>query len=350
MKVTTISGTNIIKEITMPRITEGNGINSGTETASKGMLESIRCRLENNLLGELLVMSGDISFVQLREALAIQKTNGKKIGTILIKQGNISLWALRRAIAKQVTYRFLAILLASFISLSPVNTAKSAKASNYVRDMPVQLSVVGLSSDIYSPIIAYPKLFGYDETKSVSMGAFKKWTGMFDRFDDAVKNHRNSDIVNQWKQSLVSMRGLPLKQLVTRVNNMINSIEYINDSKLWYTTDYWANPIEFFSKGGDCEDFAIAKYFSLRMLGVPDERMRIAIVQDLEKNIPHAILIVYLDNGPVMLDNQNKRVLSAYSEKRYKPIFSINRDAWWLHTKQGVSSYVSASTSSGYSN
>ncbi len=79
-------------------------------------------------------------------------------------------------------------------------------------------------------------------------------------------------------------------------------------------SDYWADPVEFLTHGGDCEDFAIAKYASLRMLGVPEDHLRIAIVRDLQKQVMHAILIVYTDNGDALiLDNQNRRVLSSAS-------------------------------------
>jgi predicted transglutaminase-like cysteine proteinase len=59
--------------------------------------------------------------------------------------------------------------------------------------------------------------------------------------------------------------------------------------------------------------------------------MRIAIVKDLQKGVPHAILIVYTENGPMVLDNQIKKMTEADDIEHYKPIFSINRTAWWLH-------------------
>ena len=120
--------------------------------------------------------------------------------------------------------------------------------------------------------------------------------------------------------------------MVERVNDMANKVRYVSDSKNWGKSDYWATPVEFFTRGGDCEDFAITKYTSLRALGVPDDRMRIAIVKDTQKNIPHAILIVYGDNNTYVLDNQIKTVRSTESIAHYKPIFSINRSAWWLHS------------------
>ena len=113
---------------------------------------------------------------------------------------------------------------------------------------------------------------------------------------------------------------------------MMNAKRYVSDAKNYGQNDYWATPVEFFKRGGDCEDFAIAKYTALKALGVPESRLRIAIVQDMQKNIPHAILIVYTDNGPLILDNQIKSAISASKISHYKPIFSINQDAWWLHT------------------
>jgi predicted transglutaminase-like cysteine proteinase len=59
--------------------------------------------------------------------------------------------------------------------------------------------------------------------------------------------------------------------------------------------------------------------------------MRLAIVHDKIKNIPHAILIVYTDNGPMVLDNQIKTTKQASRVTRYKPIYSINSSGWWRH-------------------
>ena len=141
---------------------------------------------------------------------------------------------------------------------------------------------------------------------------------------------------------LQRFKGQPLVAMAAGVNKMMNKKPYIVDSKLWGQSDYWATPVEFMAKGGDCEDYAIAKYTALRALGVPDERLRVAIVQDLKKNIPHAVLIVYTDEGPYALDNQSQSLVDGSHLKRYKPIFSINRQAWWLHTKPSGTQIASA--------
>ena len=155
---------------------------------------------------------------------------------------------------------------------------------------------------------------------------------MFERFDAAMKKPSSHVEINALKSDLASLQGLPLSKMVSRVNSIMNEKRYITDKVNYGKNDYWATPIEFLTKGGDCEDFAIAKYTALRMLGVPENRMLIAIVQDQQKNIPHAVLIVYTDQGAMILDNQIKNAVNASSIRHYKPIFSINQNAWWLHT------------------
>ena len=156
---------------------------------------------------------------------------------------------------------------------------------------------------------------------------------MFNRFERQLKQDSKARVVREWQQNLNDMQGLGLKAMADRVNDLVNEKRYILDSKNWGKSDYWATPVEFLERGGDCEDFAIMKYTALRSLGVPEERLRLAIVQDTKKNIPHAVLVVYTEKGAYILDNQIKKLISAERGSRYRPIYSINRTAWWLHTK-----------------
>jgi predicted transglutaminase-like cysteine proteinase len=167
------------------------------------------------------------------------------------------------------------------------------------------------------------KLFGSREVRSSNMRAFTKWNGVMERLDNAG--------LQNWGTDLTKFQALPTQAKIRAVNNYVNKIRYIEDRNNWSQSDYWATPAEFFARGGDCEDFAIAKFAALKKLGVPESQMRLAIVQDKIKNIPHAILIVYTEDGAVMLDNQIKSVERVSSVSRYKPIYSINRDAWWRH-------------------
>jgi predicted transglutaminase-like cysteine proteinase len=100
----------------------------------------------------------------------------------------------------------------------------------------------------------------------------------------------------------------------------------------WGMEDYWETPYEFQEISGDCEDYAISKYYSLRAIGVPADRMRVIIVQDLNLGgIIHAILGVYEDGDLLILDNQAKQVLPAMRIYHYRPIYGVNEEAWWAY-------------------
>jgi predicted transglutaminase-like cysteine proteinase len=189
--------------------------------------------------------------------------------------------------------------------------------------------------------IRYPALFGSREVRSANLGPFQKWTWMLDRqrdelgvYDGPCTARRfNRCHLQEWRQLLKEIAGLePMAQL-DAVNSFMNRAPYVTDPVNYGVPDYWATPLQFMSKDGDCEDYAIAKYFSLRQLGLPDERMRIVVVDDLNLRVPHAILVVYLGERAYILDNQISRVIPAEIVNHYKPIYSINEHAWWLHRR-----------------
>ena len=86
--------------------------------------------------------------------------------------------------------------------------------------------------------------------------------------------------------------------------------EIHHDPVNWGQKDYWATPLEFMAKFGDCEDYAIAKFMSLRRLGWKTSKCVVA-VKDLNLKVGHAILVVYLDDKVYVLDNQIKQVIEA---------------------------------------
>lgn len=318
---------------------------SKLQASYTGVLSGIKARLEQNRLGDLLVCSGIITPIQLREALALQKATSQQLGNVLIQQRLINQRTLHRTLAQQFGLRMMAAFFTILISFSGLTGVKSARAGT-IKDIPSQLTLVIDSNEAeIAPVNYYPPIFGSSERRSTNLSPFTKWTGMFDSFNRAIANGNAGYQIQNWRASLAPFKGMPLKAMASRVNEIVNSQPYIVDDRNWGRSDYWANPVEFFTRGGDCEDFAIAKYASLRMLGVPEERLRLAIVHDMVKDIPHAILIVYSDEGALVLDNQVSKVKRADRVTRYKPIFSINRQAWWLHTTTGKPASVIASAS-----
>lgn len=306
----------------------------------KGLLSFFKTYLNRNRLGELLVVHGIISTDQLRTALSRQKEVQRPLGEILIESGFISRHQLAFVLGRQYALRMVAAGL--FFATSMTNSINQRAHAEIIKDVPAQISLTSAANSAFTKMHSYPALFETSEKKSRSLKAFAKWTGMFDRFDRELRSANNQVLIQEWQSELAGYKGLSLKAMADRVNDLVNKKRYIVDSKNWGKSDYWATPVEFLKRGGDCEDFAIAKYTALRTLGVPEERMRVAIVHDKQKNIPHAVLIVYTDQGPYILDNQNKNLMNASREGRYRPIFSINRTAWWLHTAPKTTIVASA--------
>lgn len=298
------------------------------KTKPTGIFSNLQSRLRKNRLGELLVLDGRITPVQLKTALEGARSNGQQLGDFLVGANIVPRHAIRRTLAEQFMLRFMMTGVAIFISMASMGFAKKANAGQ-IQDATTRIA---LAQESFQKVAHHPKLFGSTEKRSGSLKAFTKWTSMFQRFNASLNSNNGGAELSKFRQDLQGLKNLPLNQMVTRVNSMMNAKRYVADSANYGQNDYWATPVEFMKRGGDCEDYAIAKYTALRALGVPENRLRIAIVQDMQKNIPHAVLIVYTDQGAMILDNQIKTAKRADSIKHYKPIFSINQNAWWLHT------------------
>ena len=117
----------------------------------------------------------------------------------------------------------------------------------------------------------------------------------------------------------------PIDQLQA-VNRFLNDWRYKPDDQNYGQRDYWATPLEFLRRSGDCEDYAIAKYVTLRQLGFAPEQLRLVVVQDVVRDLAHAVLAVYLDEQVYILDNLTKAVLPQERIGQYVPYYSINED------------------------
>lgn len=309
-----------------------------------GILGALKARLDNNRIGELLLAHEMISPVDLREALALQKASRQPLGRILRQQQKITGFAMRRILAEQMALRTIAACVAIVLSFSCLGGVRTARAgTDMIRDIPAAVSVMpDIAMPAFTPMTAWPSLFGSEERASTNIKPFVKWSGMFDRFDREMQANADQPDIAALRRQIKDFRGLSLRAMAQKVNDVINAHPYILDNKNWGKTDYWETPVEFLKRGGDCEDFAIAKYTALRALGVPEDRLRLAIVHDKQKNIPHALLIVYADEAAYVLDNQVPDVRASNRVTRYRPIFSINRTAWWLHTAPGTTVVASA--------
>jgi predicted transglutaminase-like cysteine proteinase len=124
-----------------------------------------------------------------------------------------------------------------------------------------------------------------------------------------------------------------------RVNDFFNRrIRFSDDLAVWAQSDYWATPMETLGRGaGDCEDFAIVKYYSLLLLGIPDDKLRLVYVQarlgGVNSSITqaHMVLAFYPSPGaePLILDNLINDLQLASRRPDLLPVFSFNSQGLW---------------------
>ena len=215
------------------------------------------------------------------------------------------------------------------------------------------------------PQLAYAQssgLFGSREIHSTNMKSFDKWSDVWRRQNlqradaaalAAEPTNANDDNTCRGRRRLKCSReawdkfideqrlngaasadeGGPLLtvELLKAVNVYLNRTTYIVDPVNWGVPDYWSTPDEFFMKNGDCEDYAISKFITLKRLGVDPAKMRLVILQDKNLRAAHAVLAVELGGTYHILDNQVDTVLTHDKILHYRPVYSINENNWWLH-------------------
>lgn len=136
--------------------------------------------------------------------------------------------------------------------------------------------------------------------------------------------------------------GLSDKAMLDLVNRTVNSaMTYRPDTAVWGVSDYWATPSEMARKGaGDCEDFAIAKYWALRNLGMPDDKLQLVLLQDTRRQLFHAVLIAHTSAGRYVLDNVSDRLMADTAYAQYQPIMSFTGERSFIHGFAGNSKAV----------
>ena len=143
-----------------------------------------------------------------------------------------------------------------------------------------------------------------------------------------------------WRDLLTAQKYKKLseREKLELVNDFMNQTPFLSDREHWGKEDYWATPIEFLStNGGDCEDYSIAKYFTLRALGVPDDKLRITYVKELVVYKEAHMVLAYFptpDAEPLVLDNINKTIQPASNRNDLLPVYSFNGSGLWLAKEQ----------------
>ncbi len=201
------------------------------------------------------------------------------------------------------------------------------------------LFIAGLSLDIATTGV-HARGIGLFGSTELNAGSPWEWRRVLMRirkerqvFANCVREPAlcQSKEVRAWADMLGSLRGRsPLEQL-RAINLRANEYPYITDAKNFGRDDYYASPLQFLARSGDCEDYAIFKYFILTTLGFDDSRLRIVLVERRRDRTAHAVLAVFLDQEIYILDNETDRVLPHAAIRAYRPLFSFNAARGWSH-------------------
>ena len=143
--------------------------------------------------------------------------------------------------------------------------------------------------------------------------------------------------LERWYLLVEQQRTAPELDKIVAVNTFFNGFDIVDDRYWWGEEDYWATLFETLAtSGGDCEDFSIAKYFTLRRLNIPDERLRLTYVISLKTKKPHMVLTCSLPakNEPLVLDTAEPEVLPVSGRSDLVPVYSFNSGGYWLARRE----------------
>lgn len=182
------------------------------------------------------------------------------------------------------------------------------------------------------------RLFGTLEFKG-TLKKLPKWLSVLRRMQawkGYFKDTSTASLPSKaaWKKLQQEAQGLSTMKKLALVNRFFNQWPYRLDSVNYGIRDYWATPAEFLKKSGDCEDYAIAKFYALKELGFSPQKMRIVALRDAIRNVGHAVLVVYLDKDVYVLDNQTNMILPHSKYKHYIPQYSVDEKYRWMHVPQ----------------
>lgn len=132
-----------------------------------------------------------------------------------------------------------------------------------------------------------------------------------------------------------------------KVNDFFNQTPYASDKATWGESDYWATRYEFIGKDkADCEDYVIAKYFTLKELGVPTSKLFMTYAKSIRYKTAHLVLTYYETprSVPLVLDNYNYKILPASQRNDLIPIYSFSGDELFNAKQAQIGKIVPAST------
>jgi predicted transglutaminase-like cysteine proteinase len=227
----------------------------------------------------------------------------------------------------------------ALVRISTISTIEPAAGT--------RIEVASLKVELDAEQTAIPRRTDLGAFQSVAISAGKlpaarKWQGVTNRNyaalfspDCAAANYRvcDTNLAQALRRTHDKANGLAQREVLDLVNQAVNrSLRYASDRAIWGKGDYWATPAEILGKGrGDCEDFATLKMWLLRSLGFDPSQLQLVVLQDTQKRVYHAVLVVHLNGQRYTLDNLTTNVSSDASFPSYLPIMSFVGDHNYIH-------------------
>ncbi len=184
-----------------------------------------------------------------------------------------------------------------------------------------------------------PGLFGSEETRFENLDAFPRVSGAIAGSyselrgeTEACRTAARADCpAAAWSDFLAGLAGKGRQAQLEAVNRYVNSARYVGDRRNYGVANRWATAAQLFARGGDCEDYVVAKYVFLRALGFDAADLRIVVVQDRILRRAHAVLVAHVGGDAWVLDNRDRWPRRTTRIRYYRPIYSLNETGWWLH-------------------
>ncbi|KKN42931.1 hypothetical protein LCGC14_0708210 [marine sediment metagenome] len=176
---------------------------------------------------------------------------------------------------------------------------------------------------------------------------FNLSSALLDKVEQKYNSHARKRL-ELWQQLIDDNQTIPEREKLEIVNAFFNTnVLFMDDIDLWKQKDYWATPLEMLSiGGGDCEDYSIAKYFTLKELGVDEDKLRITYVKAKELNQAHMVLTYFETKRsiPLVLDNLIIEIKPASQRPDLTPVYSFNGTGLWLAKSRGEGQRVGESS------
>ena len=139
--------------------------------------------------------------------------------------------------------------------------------------------------------------------------------------------------LQQWQQILNHSKGKSEVEQLKLTNDFINLIEFIHSPFYQDGLDYRLSPMAFLILGaGDSEEFSMAKYFTLRKMGIQASRLRLTYTERQSNLTPHMVLAYYpsADADPLILDYLDKTIRPLSQRQDLRPVYSFDAEQLWL--------------------